>query len=179
MNSFVWDFLLAFMTFRHTVCLSLCPLSKFKILESKIESTLKKTLEIREEKIQGLESRLEESSSLNQQLRTELSTVRTYMPLSFTHTHSLLIILLHVLNLSHTNTFTLISTLLCNLFTYNPFYSHCCPLVLRWLGEEDSRGSATEAGGRGGPLPDPELHTAGCRSGPVQAWPEGEVGDGD
>uniref|UniRef100_A0A674BIY8 Coiled-coil domain containing 88C n=1 Tax=Salmo trutta TaxID=8032 RepID=A0A674BIY8_SALTR len=49
---------------------------KFKILESKIESTLKKTLEIREEKIQGLESRLEESSSLNQQLRTELSTVK-------------------------------------------------------------------------------------------------------
>uniref|UniRef100_A0A8C8CIP6 HOOK N-terminal domain-containing protein n=1 Tax=Oncorhynchus tshawytscha TaxID=74940 RepID=A0A8C8CIP6_ONCTS len=51
-----------------------CEDNKFKILESKIESTLKKTLEIREEKIQGLESRLEESSSLNQQLRTELST---------------------------------------------------------------------------------------------------------
>lgn len=103
------------MTFRHTVCLSLCPLSKFKLLESKIESTLKKTLEIREEKIQGLESRLEESSSLNQQLRTELSTVRTYSPLSFTHTqtylehtHSLLIIFLPLLNLSHINTFTLL-----------------------------------------------------------------------
>uniref|UniRef100_A0A8C7TVM5 Coiled-coil domain containing 88C n=1 Tax=Oncorhynchus mykiss TaxID=8022 RepID=A0A8C7TVM5_ONCMY len=53
-----------------------CEDNKFKILESKIESTLKKTLEIREEKIQGLESRLEESSSLNQQLRTELSTVK-------------------------------------------------------------------------------------------------------
>ena len=50
-------------------------LSKYKILETKIESTLKKTLELREEKIQGLESRLEESSSLNQQLRTELTTV--------------------------------------------------------------------------------------------------------
>uniref|UniRef100_A0A4W5N0A2 Coiled-coil domain containing 88C n=1 Tax=Hucho hucho TaxID=62062 RepID=A0A4W5N0A2_9TELE len=52
-----------------------CEDNKYKILESKIESTLKKTLEIREEKIHGLESRLEESSSLNQQLRTELSTV--------------------------------------------------------------------------------------------------------
>lgn len=49
--------------------------SKYKILETKIESALKKTLELREEKIQGLESRLEESSSLNQQLRTELSSV--------------------------------------------------------------------------------------------------------
>ncbi|XP_010876949.2 protein Daple isoform X1 [Esox lucius] len=53
-----------------------CDDNKYKILESKIESTLKKTLAIREEKIQGLESRLEESSSLNQQLRTELSTVK-------------------------------------------------------------------------------------------------------
>uniref|UniRef100_A0A8C9VIY4 Coiled-coil domain containing 88C n=1 Tax=Scleropages formosus TaxID=113540 RepID=A0A8C9VIY4_SCLFO len=49
---------------------------KYKILETKIESTLKKTLEIREEKIQSLESRLEESSSLNLQLRTELTAVR-------------------------------------------------------------------------------------------------------
>uniref|UniRef100_A0A673YXU7 Coiled-coil domain containing 88C n=1 Tax=Salmo trutta TaxID=8032 RepID=A0A673YXU7_SALTR len=54
-----------------------CEDNKYKILESKIESTLKKTLEIREEKIHGLESRLEESSSLNQQLRTELSLKKT------------------------------------------------------------------------------------------------------
>ncbi|XP_041710811.2 protein Daple isoform X1 [Coregonus clupeaformis] len=53
-----------------------CEDNKYKILESKIESTLKKTLDIREEKINGLESRLEESSSLNQQLRTELSTMK-------------------------------------------------------------------------------------------------------
>uniref|UniRef100_A0A673YWJ7 Coiled-coil domain containing 88C n=1 Tax=Salmo trutta TaxID=8032 RepID=A0A673YWJ7_SALTR len=53
-----------------------CEDNKYKILESKIESTLKKTLEIREEKIHGLESRLEESSSLNQQLRTELSALK-------------------------------------------------------------------------------------------------------
>ncbi|XP_035388848.1 protein Daple isoform X1 [Electrophorus electricus] len=50
--------------------------SKYKILETKIESTLKKTLELKEEKVQGLESRLEESSSLNQQLRTELAAVK-------------------------------------------------------------------------------------------------------
>uniref|UniRef100_A0A8C2H6U1 Coiled-coil domain containing 88C n=1 Tax=Cyprinus carpio TaxID=7962 RepID=A0A8C2H6U1_CYPCA len=50
--------------------------NKYKILETKIESALKKTLDLREEKIQSLESRLEESSSLNQQLRTELSSVK-------------------------------------------------------------------------------------------------------
>ncbi|XP_026141716.1 protein Daple isoform X1 [Carassius auratus] len=53
-----------------------CEDNKYKILETKIESALKKTLELREEKIQSLESRLEESSSLNQQLRTELCTVK-------------------------------------------------------------------------------------------------------
>ncbi|XP_076835342.1 protein Daple [Brachyhypopomus gauderio] len=50
--------------------------SKYKILETKIESTLKKSLELKEEKVQGLESRLEESSSLNQQLRMELTIVK-------------------------------------------------------------------------------------------------------
>ncbi|XP_063039855.1 protein Daple isoform X2 [Engraulis encrasicolus] len=53
-----------------------CEDNKYKILESKIESTLKKTLDLREEKISGLESRLEESGNLNLQLRTELSTVK-------------------------------------------------------------------------------------------------------
>ncbi|XP_051578172.1 protein Daple [Myxocyprinus asiaticus] len=53
-----------------------CEDNKYKILETKIESALKKTLELREEKILSLESRLEESSSLNQQLRTELTTVK-------------------------------------------------------------------------------------------------------
>ncbi|XP_057200703.1 protein Daple isoform X2 [Triplophysa rosa] len=53
-----------------------CEDNKYKILETKIESALKKTLELREEKIQSLESRLEESSSLNQQLRTELTTIK-------------------------------------------------------------------------------------------------------
>ncbi|XP_039598269.1 protein Daple isoform X1 [Polypterus senegalus] len=50
--------------------------NKYRILESKIESTLKRTLEIKEEKILSLESRLEESSSLNQQLRSELTSVK-------------------------------------------------------------------------------------------------------
>ncbi|KAJ8291188.1 hypothetical protein GJAV_G00022410 [Gymnothorax javanicus] len=53
-----------------------CDDNKYKILESKIDSTMKKTLQIREEKIQALESRLEESGNLNKQLHTELTTVK-------------------------------------------------------------------------------------------------------
>lgn len=40
-----------------------------------MESTLKSSLEIKEEKIAALEARLQESSNLNQQLRQELKTV--------------------------------------------------------------------------------------------------------
>ncbi|XP_048457132.1 girdin isoform X2 [Rhincodon typus] len=50
--------------------------SRYKLLESKLESTLKKSLEIKEEKIASLEARLEESTNLNQQLRQELKTVK-------------------------------------------------------------------------------------------------------
>ncbi|XP_058880458.1 girdin-like isoform X4 [Acipenser ruthenus] len=50
--------------------------SRYKLLESKLESTLKKSLEIKEEKIAALEARLQESSNLNQQLRQELKTVK-------------------------------------------------------------------------------------------------------
>ncbi|XP_064174341.1 girdin-like isoform X2 [Anguilla rostrata] len=50
--------------------------SRYKLLESKLESTLKKSLEIKGEKIAALEARLEESSNLNQQLRQELKTVK-------------------------------------------------------------------------------------------------------
>ncbi|XP_043911229.1 girdin isoform X2 [Protopterus annectens] len=50
--------------------------SRYKLLESKLESTLKKSLEIKEEKIAALEARLEESSNFNQQLRQELKTVK-------------------------------------------------------------------------------------------------------
>ncbi|TSN95650.1 Girdin [Bagarius yarrelli] len=47
-----------------------------ELLESKLESTLKSSLEIKEEKIAALEARLQESSNLNQQLRQELKTVK-------------------------------------------------------------------------------------------------------
>ncbi|XP_037388978.1 girdin isoform X7 [Pygocentrus nattereri] len=50
--------------------------ARFKLLESKLESTLKSSLEIKEEKIASLEARLQESSNLNQQLRQELKTVK-------------------------------------------------------------------------------------------------------
>ncbi|XP_053828814.1 girdin isoform X10 [Vidua macroura] len=50
--------------------------SRYKLLESKLESTLKTSLEIKEEKIAALEARLEESTNLNQQLRQELKTVK-------------------------------------------------------------------------------------------------------
>ncbi|XP_018419839.1 PREDICTED: girdin isoform X1 [Nanorana parkeri] len=50
--------------------------SRYKLLESKLESTLKKSLEIKEEKIASLEARLEESTNFNQQLRQELKTVK-------------------------------------------------------------------------------------------------------
>ncbi|XP_018118001.1 girdin isoform X2 [Xenopus laevis] len=49
---------------------------RYKLLESKLESTLKKSLEIKEEKIASLEARLEESANFNQQLRQELKTVK-------------------------------------------------------------------------------------------------------
>ncbi|KAM5163384.1 girdin isoform 4-T4 [Mantella aurantiaca] len=50
--------------------------SRYKLLESRLESALKKSLEIKEEKIASLEARLEESTNFNQQLRQELKTVK-------------------------------------------------------------------------------------------------------
>ncbi|XP_047198283.1 girdin-like isoform X3 [Hippoglossus stenolepis] len=49
---------------------------RFRLLETKLESSLKSSLEIKEEKIAALEARLQESSNLNQQLRQELKTVK-------------------------------------------------------------------------------------------------------
>lgn len=49
--------------------------SRFKMLESELESSLKKSLQIKEDKMAALESHLQESSRLNQQLRQELKTV--------------------------------------------------------------------------------------------------------
>jgi len=45
------------------------------MLESELESSLKRSLQIKEDKMAALEARLQESSSLNQQLRQELKTV--------------------------------------------------------------------------------------------------------
>uniref|UniRef100_A0A8C9XUM6 Coiled-coil domain containing 88Aa n=1 Tax=Sander lucioperca TaxID=283035 RepID=A0A8C9XUM6_SANLU len=50
--------------------------SRFKMLESELESSLKKSLRIKEDKMAALEARLQESSTLNQQLRQELKTVK-------------------------------------------------------------------------------------------------------
>ncbi|XP_069787571.1 girdin-like isoform X4 [Narcine bancroftii] len=50
--------------------------SRYKLLESKLQSTLKISLEIKEEKIASLEARLEESTNLIQQLHQELKTVK-------------------------------------------------------------------------------------------------------
>ncbi|XP_076584178.1 girdin-like isoform X1 [Chaetodon auriga] len=50
--------------------------SRFKMLESEFESSLKKSLQIKEDKMAALEVRLQESSNLNQQLRQELKTVK-------------------------------------------------------------------------------------------------------
>ncbi|XP_075185969.1 protein Daple [Anomaloglossus baeobatrachus] len=49
---------------------------KYKILESKIESTLKTTLAIKESKIISLEGQMDEIWSLNQQLQNELNSLK-------------------------------------------------------------------------------------------------------
>ncbi|KAM4663982.1 protein Daple [Discoglossus pictus] len=49
---------------------------KFKILESKIESTLKTTLAVKESKVFALETQVEEARSLNQQLQNELNLLK-------------------------------------------------------------------------------------------------------
>ncbi|KAM9770543.1 girdin-like isoform 2-T2 [Menidia menidia] len=52
------------------------PDDRFKMLESELESSLKKSLQIKDEKMAALEARLQESSSLNQLLRHQLKTVK-------------------------------------------------------------------------------------------------------
>ncbi|XP_075048700.1 protein Daple isoform X2 [Mixophyes fleayi] len=49
---------------------------KYKVLESKIESTLKTTLAVKESKILTLEGQVDEVRSLNQQLQNELNSVK-------------------------------------------------------------------------------------------------------
>uniref|UniRef100_A0AAV2LLE2 HOOK N-terminal domain-containing protein n=1 Tax=Knipowitschia caucasica TaxID=637954 RepID=A0AAV2LLE2_KNICA len=50
--------------------------TKINILESEFGESLKKSIQIKEEKIEALEARLQESSTLNLQLRQELKTVK-------------------------------------------------------------------------------------------------------
>ncbi|XP_005458600.1 girdin isoform X5 [Oreochromis niloticus] len=50
--------------------------SRFKMLESELETSLKRSLQIKDDKLASLEARLQESSSLNQQLRQELKSVK-------------------------------------------------------------------------------------------------------
>ncbi|XP_029001655.1 girdin isoform X2 [Betta splendens] len=52
------------------------PDNRFKMLESELALSLKKSLQLKEEKMGALEARLEESSALNQQLRQELKSVK-------------------------------------------------------------------------------------------------------
>ncbi|XP_047435561.1 girdin-like isoform X4 [Mugil cephalus] len=50
--------------------------SRFKMLESELEKSLKKSLQIKDDKMAALEARLQESSSVNQRLRQELKAVK-------------------------------------------------------------------------------------------------------
>ncbi|XP_061844260.1 girdin-like isoform X4 [Nerophis lumbriciformis] len=52
--------------------------SRFKMLESELQLSVKRSFQIKEEKMAVLEARLQESSSLNQQLRHELKTVKLH-----------------------------------------------------------------------------------------------------
>ncbi|KAJ3614268.1 hypothetical protein NHX12_017842 [Muraenolepis orangiensis] len=52
------------------------PENRFKMLESELESSLKRSLQIKEEKMAALDARLQESASLNLQLRQDLKTLR-------------------------------------------------------------------------------------------------------
>ncbi|XP_054635893.1 girdin-like isoform X1 [Dunckerocampus dactyliophorus] len=52
--------------------------SRFKMLESELQLSMKRSFQIKEEKMAVLEARLQESSTLNQQLRHELKTVKLH-----------------------------------------------------------------------------------------------------
>ena len=52
--------------------------SRYKALEAMLEETMKRSVEVREEKIASLESRLSESVSRNQELRNNMMQVINY-----------------------------------------------------------------------------------------------------
>uniref|UniRef100_H2ZQJ0 HOOK N-terminal domain-containing protein n=1 Tax=Ciona savignyi TaxID=51511 RepID=H2ZQJ0_CIOSA len=59
---------------------------RFRALESKLDSTLKRSLEAKEEKIESLEARLKESVNLNNKLRSDIKTLKhDYESLSQRH----------------------------------------------------------------------------------------------
>lgn len=53
--------------------------SKYKLLESRLEETVQQMMKVKEEKITTLENKVEESNKVNTTLRAELTNVRTYI----------------------------------------------------------------------------------------------------
>lgn len=91
-------------------------LRRFKMLESELELSLKKSLRIKEDKMAALEAHLQESSRLNQHLRQELSTVSPRIHRSAIQAAAFLVV---------------------------------TPASGLRAGEDELRGSASEAGGAG------------------------------
>lgn len=58
-------------------CLSV---SRYRLLESRLEETVQQTMKIKEEKISSLEKKVEEGNKVSATLLAELSTVRTHTP---------------------------------------------------------------------------------------------------
>lgn len=70
--------------------------SKYKVLESMLEDTLKRSVEVREEKIASLESRLTESVNRNKELRKQLMEVGNRVFSVYSHILSFRFISPHV-----------------------------------------------------------------------------------
>lgn len=51
--------------------------SRYRLLESRLEETVQQTMKIKEEKISSLEKKVEETNTINTTLLAELATVRT------------------------------------------------------------------------------------------------------
>lgn len=51
--------------------------SRYRLLESRLEETVQQTMKIKEEKISSLEKKVEESNAVNATLLAELASVRT------------------------------------------------------------------------------------------------------
>lgn len=52
--------------------------SRYRLLESRLEETVQQTMKVKEEKISSLEKKLEESGALNKTLHAELEAVRKH-----------------------------------------------------------------------------------------------------